>query len=214
KPKPLRGSIVSMIGLPPKLLIVVSISFTYSSWVLRMMEKKRRSSSSCTLATLFPVPRRMIIAFVVPADWKPTGSTFRLWFKTRATTRVVTRATTSAITRFRIGLWKLWHSLDGYGIEGFWLGFGALTRATTGSMMGATTGSEFGIGFSTWTTEVLRKDLSRIRGTRGSASKSTTMKSAEKWNVPTLTKTSSATPTGREIERSASLRVIHVGDSS
>nr|GEY49805.1 hypothetical protein [Tanacetum cinerariifolium] len=39
------------------------------------------------------------------------------------------------------------------------------------------------------------------------------MKTAGKWNVPTLTKTSSATPTRREIERSVSLRVIHVGDS-
>nr|GEW05410.1 reverse transcriptase domain-containing protein [Tanacetum cinerariifolium] len=61
---------------------------------------------------------------------------------------------------------------------------------------------------------ILRKDLPRIRGSRGSVSKSTTTKLAGKWNVPTLTKTSSATPTGREIERSASLRVIHVGDSS
>nr|GEX47628.1 reverse transcriptase domain-containing protein [Tanacetum cinerariifolium] len=60
----------------------------------------------------------------------------------------------------------------------------------------------------------LRKDLLRIRGTRGSASKSTTTKSAGKWNVPTLTKTSSATPAEREFKRSASLRVIHVGDSS
>nr|GEY83514.1 reverse transcriptase domain-containing protein [Tanacetum cinerariifolium] len=49
---------------------------------------------------------------------------------------------------------------------------------------------------------VLKKDLLRIRGTRGSASKSKTTKSAEKWNVPTLTKTSSATLTGREIKRS------------
>nr|GFA89106.1 reverse transcriptase domain-containing protein [Tanacetum cinerariifolium] len=40
------------------------------------------------------------------------------------------------------------------------------------------------------------------------------MKSAGKWNVPTFTKTSSTTPTGREIERSAISRVIHVGDSS
>nr|GEZ80257.1 hypothetical protein [Tanacetum cinerariifolium] len=61
---------------------------------------------------------------------------------------------------------------------------------------------------------VLRKDLPRIRGTRGSASKSTTTKSVGKWIVPTLTKTSSATSTGREIERSTSSRVIHVGDSS
>nr|GFB66275.1 hypothetical protein [Tanacetum cinerariifolium] len=61
---------------------------------------------------------------------------------------------------------------------------------------------------------VLRKDLPRIRGTQGSASQSTTMKSVGKWNVPTLTKTSSATPTERDIERSTSLRVIHIGDSS
>nr|GEV13895.1 hypothetical protein [Tanacetum cinerariifolium] len=61
---------------------------------------------------------------------------------------------------------------------------------------------------------VLRKDLPRIRGTRGSTSKSTTTKSAWKWNVPTFRKTSSATPTGREIKRSTSSRVIHVGDSS
>nr|GEZ12622.1 hypothetical protein [Tanacetum cinerariifolium] len=40
------------------------------------------------------------------------------------------------------------------------------------------------------------------------------MKSAGKWNVPTFMKTSSATPTGREIKRSASSRVIQVGDSS
>nr|GEV22198.1 uncharacterized mitochondrial protein AtMg00810-like [Tanacetum cinerariifolium] len=33
--------------------------------------------------------------------------------------------------------------------------------------------------------------------------------SARKWNVPTFTKTSSAIPTGREIEQSASSRVIH-----
>nr|GFA48622.1 hypothetical protein [Tanacetum cinerariifolium] len=58
------------------------------------------------------------------------------------------------------------------------------------------------------------KDLRKISRTRGSASKSTTTKSAVKWNVPTFTKTSSATPTGREIERSASSRVIQVGDSS
>nr|GEX27008.1 hypothetical protein [Tanacetum cinerariifolium] len=35
---------------------------------------------------------------------------------------------------------------DGYGIEGFWLGFGALTGAKTGSMMGATTVSKFRVG--------------------------------------------------------------------
>nr|GEZ38092.1 hypothetical protein [Tanacetum cinerariifolium] len=44
---------------------------------------------------------------------------------------------------------------------------------------------------------VIRKDILRIRGTRGSASKSTTTKSAGKWNIPTFTKTSSVTPTGR-----------------
>nr|GEX79035.1 reverse transcriptase domain-containing protein [Tanacetum cinerariifolium] len=38
------------------------------------------------------------------------------------------------------------------GIEGLWLGFGALTGATIGLMMGATTGSEFKIGDSVWTT--------------------------------------------------------------
>nr|GEW72199.1 ribonuclease H-like domain-containing protein [Tanacetum cinerariifolium] len=37
-------------------------------------------------------------------------------------------------------------------IEGFWLGFGALTGATTGSMVGATTGLEFRIGDLVWTT--------------------------------------------------------------
>nr|GEZ97985.1 reverse transcriptase domain-containing protein [Tanacetum cinerariifolium] len=61
---------------------------------------------------------------------------------------------------------------------------------------------------------VFKKDLPRISGTRGSVSKSTTTKSAEKWNFPTFTKTSSPTPTGREIDRSASSRVIHVVDSS
>nr|GFC01827.1 hypothetical protein [Tanacetum cinerariifolium] len=61
---------------------------------------------------------------------------------------------------------------------------------------------------------VFRKDLLIIRGTRESKSNSMTTKSAKKWNVPTLTKTSSATPTGREIKRSASSRVIHIGDSS
>nr|GEY40498.1 integrase, catalytic region, zinc finger, CCHC-type, peptidase aspartic, catalytic [Tanacetum cinerariifolium] len=59
-----------------------------------------------------------------------------------------------------------------------------------------------------------KKDLLRISGTRGSASKSTTTKSAGKWNVLTFTKTSSATPIGREIKRSASSSVIHAGDSS
>nr|GFC92931.1 reverse transcriptase domain-containing protein [Tanacetum cinerariifolium] len=53
------------------------------------------------------------------------------------------------------------------------------------------------------------KDLPRISRTRGSASKLTTTKSAGKWNVPTFTKTSSVIPTGLEIERSASSRVIH-----
>nr|GFC14762.1 hypothetical protein [Tanacetum cinerariifolium] len=61
---------------------------------------------------------------------------------------------------------------------------------------------------------VLRKDLPRIRGTRRLASKSTTTKSAGKWNFPTFTKTSSATQISREINRSASLRVIKVGVSS
>ncbi|GJW95714.1 hypothetical protein Tco_0175386 [Tanacetum coccineum] len=54
---------------------------------------------------------------------------------------------------------------------------------------------------------VLRKHLPRIRGTRGSGSKSTTTKSAGNWNTPTLTLTSLAIPIGREIERSASSSV-------
>nr|GEY10752.1 reverse transcriptase domain-containing protein [Tanacetum cinerariifolium] len=48
--------------------------------------------------------------------------------------------------------WKLFGVKDGYEIKGFWLGFKALTGETTGSMMGATTGSQFSIGVSTWTT--------------------------------------------------------------
>nr|GEY03398.1 hypothetical protein [Tanacetum cinerariifolium] len=47
---------------------------------------------------------------------------------------------------------RLFGVIDGYGIDGFWLGFGALTGATTGSTTGATTGSEFSIGVSIWTT--------------------------------------------------------------
>nr|GEV46765.1 reverse transcriptase domain-containing protein [Tanacetum cinerariifolium] len=43
---------------------------------------------------------------------------------------------------FLRSLWSL--SLDGYGIDGFRLGFRALTGASTGSTTGATTGSEFG----------------------------------------------------------------------
>ncbi|GJS41975.1 hypothetical protein Tco_0567018 [Tanacetum coccineum] len=61
---------------------------------------------------------------------------------------------------------------------------------------------------------VLRKHLPRIRGTRGSGSKSTTTKSAGNWNTPTLTLTSLAIPIGREIERSASSSVMHVGVKS
>nr|GFA53096.1 reverse transcriptase domain-containing protein [Tanacetum cinerariifolium] len=61
---------------------------------------------------------------------------------------------------------------------------------------------------------VFRKDLMRISGIRGSASKSTTTKSAGKWNFPTFMKKSSTTPTGREIEWSACSKVIHVGDNS
>nr|GFC92373.1 retrovirus-related Pol polyprotein from transposon TNT 1-94 [Tanacetum cinerariifolium] len=38
-------------------------------------------------------------------------------------------------------------------IEGFWLGFEALTGGTMGSMTGATTGSEFRIGISVQTTK-------------------------------------------------------------
>nr|GEZ28967.1 reverse transcriptase domain-containing protein [Tanacetum cinerariifolium] len=41
---------------------------------------------------------------------------------------------------------------DGYGIDGFGLGFGALTRASTSSTMRATTGLEFSIWVLTWTT--------------------------------------------------------------
>ncbi|GKG35239.1 hypothetical protein Tco_0440393, partial [Tanacetum coccineum] len=58
---------------------------------------------------------------------------------------------------------------------------------------------------------VFKKHLPRIRGTWGSGSKSTTMKSAGNWNTPTFMGTSSAIPIGREIERSASSRVIQVG---
>nr|GEW45134.1 reverse transcriptase domain-containing protein [Tanacetum cinerariifolium] len=61
---------------------------------------------------------------------------------------------------------------------------------------------------------VFKKDLLRISGTRGSATKSTTTKSTWKWNFPIFTETSSVTPTGRKIDRSTSSRVIHVGDSS
>nr|GFA86733.1 hypothetical protein [Tanacetum cinerariifolium] len=46
-------------------------------------------------------------------------------------------------------------------IRGLWLGLGALTGETTGSMMGPTTGSEFKIGDSVWTTrgeEVIELD--------------------------------------------------------
>nr|GFC84860.1 hypothetical protein [Tanacetum cinerariifolium] len=48
--------------------------------------------------------------------------------------------------------------LDGYGIEGLWLSFGALIGAATGSMMRVTTGSEFKIGDSVWTTEGGREE--------------------------------------------------------
>nr|GFB01819.1 hypothetical protein [Tanacetum cinerariifolium] len=41
----------------------------------------------------------------------------------------------------------------GYGIDGFWLGFGALTGAAMGSATRAATSSEFGIEVSIWTTE-------------------------------------------------------------
>nr|GFB65891.1 hypothetical protein [Tanacetum cinerariifolium] len=61
---------------------------------------------------------------------------------------------------------------------------------------------------------VFKKHLSRIKGTRGSGSKSTTTKSAGKWNTLTLTETSLAIPIGLETERSASLRVMQVGVSS
>ncbi|GKB49057.1 hypothetical protein Tco_0899810 [Tanacetum coccineum] len=53
-----------------------------------------------------------------------------------------------------------------------------------------------------------------MRGTRGSASKSTTTKSVGKWKFLTLTKISSATPLGRVIDRSANSKVIRVGVSS
>nr|GEV46633.1 hypothetical protein [Tanacetum cinerariifolium] len=61
---------------------------------------------------------------------------------------------------------------------------------------------------------VLKTDLPKIKGTLGSASKSTTMKSVKKWNFPTLTNTSSTTPLGRVIDLSVSSRVIRVGVSS
>nr|GFA10405.1 retrovirus-related Pol polyprotein from transposon TNT 1-94 [Tanacetum cinerariifolium] len=47
-----------------------------------------------------------------------------------------------------------------------------------------------------------------IRGTLGSTLKSTTMKSVGKWNFPTLTNTSSATPLGREEGQSISSYVL------
>nr|GEZ94817.1 hypothetical protein [Tanacetum cinerariifolium] len=56
--------------------------------------------------------------------------------------------------------------------------------------------------------------LLRIKETRGSGSKSTTTKSAGKWNIPTLTETSLAIPFGLDTERSASSRVMQVGVSS
>nr|GFA70333.1 hypothetical protein [Tanacetum cinerariifolium] len=99
KPKHLRGIIVEMIGLPPKLPVVVSFTLTYSSWMLRMMEKKRRISSPFTLPPLFPLSRRMIIAFVVTAGWKQTGLILRLRFKTRATTRATIRTTATSFGR-------------------------------------------------------------------------------------------------------------------
>nr|GEY70764.1 reverse transcriptase domain-containing protein [Tanacetum cinerariifolium] len=55
------------------------------------------------------------------------------------------------------------------------------------------------------------KYLPRIKGTRGSGSKSMTTKSVGKWNTPTLTKTSLAIPIGLETERSISSRVMQVG---
>ncbi|GJV10460.1 putative reverse transcriptase domain-containing protein [Tanacetum coccineum] len=51
---------------------------------------------------------------------------------------------------------------------------------------------------------VFKKDLPRIRGTQGSASKSTTIKSTENLNFPTFTSTSSAIPICWVIERSTS----------
>nr|GFC43666.1 hypothetical protein [Tanacetum cinerariifolium] len=60
---------------------------------------------------------------------------------------------------------------------------------------------------------VFKKHLPRIKGTQGSGSKSTTTKSAGKWNIPTLTETSLAIPIGLETERSASSRVMQVGVS-
>nr|GFB62678.1 reverse transcriptase domain-containing protein [Tanacetum cinerariifolium] len=56
--------------------------------------------------------------------------------------------------------------------------------------------------------------LSRIKGTWGSGSKSTTTKSAGKWNIPTFTLTSFAIPTGLDSVRSANSRVMQVGVSS
>nr|GFB94764.1 hypothetical protein [Tanacetum cinerariifolium] len=61
---------------------------------------------------------------------------------------------------------------------------------------------------------VFRKHIPRIKGTQGSGSKSTTTKSAGKWNIPTFTLTSLAIPIGLETDRSASSRVMQVGVSS
>nr|GEW32544.1 hypothetical protein [Tanacetum cinerariifolium] len=55
------------------------------------------------------------------------------------------------------------------------------------------------------------KHLPRIKGTRGSGSKSTTTKSVGKWKTPTLNETSFAIPSGLETERFASSSVIYVG---
>nr|GEZ61819.1 DNA-directed DNA polymerase [Tanacetum cinerariifolium] len=61
---------------------------------------------------------------------------------------------------------------------------------------------------------VFKKHLSRIKGTRGSGLKSMTIKSARKWNTPTLTLTSLAIPIGLDFVRSTSSRVMQVGVSS
>nr|GEZ94169.1 reverse transcriptase domain-containing protein [Tanacetum cinerariifolium] len=79
KSKPLRWSIVLMVGFLPRLPIMLSFTLTYSSWVLRMIKKKR--SPSCTLAQLIPVPRRMIVTFVVSTGWRPTGLIYKLRFE-------------------------------------------------------------------------------------------------------------------------------------
>ncbi|GKG26350.1 hypothetical protein Tco_0399496, partial [Tanacetum coccineum] len=61
---------------------------------------------------------------------------------------------------------------------------------------------------------VFKKLLPRIKGTRGSGSKSTTTKSAGNWNFSTIKRTSLAIPIGSVIERSANSSVMQVEVSS